>query len=49
MCYFYQILLAATPDILRSRALGAVLGTAPGLLSSQLAPFVDPECAKIGE
>jgi len=49
VCYFYQILLAATPDILRSRALGGILGTALGLLNSQLAPFIDPECAKIGE
>ena len=49
VCYFYQILLAVTPDILRSRALGGVLGTALGLLNSQLAPFIDPQCAKIGE
>ncbi|KAI9755788.1 MAG: hypothetical protein M4579_004151 [Chaenotheca gracillima] len=46
-CYFYQIVLAIVPDFLRSEALGSVLGGALSLLSSELAPFIDPECAKI--
>jgi hypothetical protein len=47
VCYFYQIILAGVPDVLRSRFAGAVLGTALSLLSNQLAPFIDPQCAKI--
>lgn len=48
-CFFYQILLAAVPDILRSRFLGGVLSGALSLLSDTLDPFIDPECAKICE
>lgn len=46
-CFFYQILLAVVPDVLMSRSLGSVLGTALNLLSTKLNPFIDPECAKI--
>lgn len=46
-CFFYQIILAVVPDIVRSRFLGGVLGTALNLLSSTLDPLIDPECAKI--
>jgi hypothetical protein len=49
VCYFYQIILAVVPDILRSRLLGAVLGTALNLLSSKLTPLIDPQCATICE
>jgi hypothetical protein len=47
-CFFYQLSLAVVPDILRSRALGALLGAALSLLSSSIQPFVDPQCATIG-
>ncbi|KAI9152269.1 Dothistromin biosynthesis peroxidase dotB [Paramyrothecium foliicola] len=47
VCYIYQLALAVVPDILRSRFLGAVLGTALNLLSDVLNPFIDPQCAKI--
>lgn len=47
-CFFYQLSLAIVPDILRSRALGALLGGALSLLSSSIQPFVDPQCATIG-
>ncbi|KAF7563561.1 heme-thiolate peroxidase [Stylonectria norvegica] len=42
-CFFYQIILAGVPDVLRSRFLGGVLATSLSLLSSKIAPFVDPE------
>lgn len=47
-CFFYQLMLAVVPDILRSRFLDGVIETALGLLSTTLDPFIDPECAKIG-
>ena len=47
VCYFYQLTLAVTPDILRSRFVGTVLGIALSLLSSTLSPFIDPNCATI--
>lgn len=49
VCYFYQITLALVPDFLRSQALGTVLGSALNLLHSQIDPYVDPSCAKIGK
>ena len=48
-CFFYQLTLAVVPDFLRSYALGTLLGGALKLLQDQINPFVDPECAKIGE
>lgn len=49
VCFFYQLTLAAVPDFLRSQALGSVLQTALNLLHSEIDPYVDPSCAKIGE
>ncbi|KAI9710050.1 MAG: hypothetical protein M1812_007514 [Candelaria pacifica] len=49
VCYFYQIQLAVVPDFLRSRAAGASIAAGLSLLSSKLAPYIDPSCAKIGE
>ncbi len=48
-CYFYQVTLALVPDFLRSEALGALLGGALNLLNSEISPYVDPSCAKIGK
>ena len=48
-CYLYQVMLAITPDFLRSEALGDALGGALNLLQTKISPFVDPSCAKIGE
>ena len=49
VCFFYQLTLAIVPDFLRSEALGSALAGALGLLQSEISPFVDPSCAKIGE
>ena len=49
VCYFYQLTLAVVPDFLRSEALGSLLGGALSLLQSEISPYVDPSCAKIGE
>ena len=49
VCFFYQLTLALVPDFLRSEALGNALGGALNLLQTQISPFVDPSCAKIGE
>ena len=46
---FYQLTLALVPDFLRSEALGSLLGGALNLLQTEISPFVDPSCAKIGE
>ena len=48
-CFFYQIALSLVPDFLESEALGALLGSALSLLSSDIDPFVDPSCATIGK
>ena len=49
VCFFYQLTLAAVPDFLRSETLGTFLAAALNLLNTQIDPFVDPSCAKIGE
>ena len=49
VCYFYQLTLALVPDFLRSEALGDALGGALDLLHSEIDPYVDPSCAKIGK
>ena len=49
VCFFYQLTLAVVPDFLRSEALGTSLAAALKLLHSQVDPFVDPSCAKIGK
>lgn len=49
VCFFYQLTLAVIPDFLRSEALGTSLATALNLLHSKIDPYVDPQCAKIGE
>lgn len=49
VCYFYQLTLAVVPDFLRSEALGSLLGGALSLLQSEVGPYVDPSCAKIGK
>jgi hypothetical protein len=47
-CFFYQLILAVVPVVLRSCLPGDVLGSALNLLSDKSNPFIDPECAKIG-
>lgn len=49
VCFFYQLTLAIVPDFLRSEALGSALAGALSLLQTEISPFVDPSCAKIGE
>ena len=49
VCYFYQLTLALVPDFLRSEALGSALAGALNLLQTEIDPFVDPSCAKIGK
>lgn len=49
VCFFYQLSLAIVPDFLRSEALGSALAGALNLLQTEISPFVDPSCAKIGE
>ena len=49
VCFFYQLTLAIVPDFLRSEALGNALAGALNLLQSEISPFVNPSCAKIGE
>ena len=49
VCFFYQLTLAIVPDFLRSEALGTLLAGALTLLQTDISPFVDPSCAKIGE
>lgn len=49
VCFFYQLSLAVVPDFLRSEALGTLLATTLNLLHTQIDPFVDPSCAKIGK
>ena len=49
VCFFYELTLAIVPDFLRSEALGSALAGALNLLQTEVAPFVDPSCAKIGE
>lgn len=48
-CFFYQLTLALVPDFLRSEALGSALEGALNLLQTEIDPFVDPSCAKIGK
>lgn len=47
-CFFYQLVLSAVPDFLRSQLLGTVLETALRLVSDNVAPLVDPACPRIG-
>ena len=49
VCFFYQLTLAIVPDFLRSENLGTALAGALNLLQTQISPFVDPSCAKIGK
>jgi hypothetical protein len=46
-CFFYQLILAVVPVVLRSRLPGDVLGSALNLLSDKLNPFIDPDVQRL--